>query len=256
MFLLVSSALCTLVMAQYNIPHGVVGNGGGVVRDGNVLYCTAGQLAVGSSSGGTFICNHGFWYPAAISSTVEVAITSFRGECIDNTVVLYWHADSDALFDGFNVYRERGNSGVYERINDEMILPAEECTYSDGNVEPGETYCYRIGALQQNDEYFSIDLVISIPPKSLTLYQNFPNPFSAGTSIKCFLPAANVVTIEIFNVSGQRIKTLVDREKRKGFFVAEWDGRDTKGNFVSSGVYLCKITVQQKTLARKMILLR
>jgi len=250
------TAFSSALPAAYDIPHSVVCSGSGVIGDGTIGYCTAGQLAAGISSNTAYTCKHGFWYPAGISSTVDVAISSFRAEQVDGAVLLYWHAKADAPFEGFHVYRELRDTGMYERINDEKIVPAVECMYRDGDIEPGNTYRYRIGAVQGEDEFFSADLVISIPPQALTLYQNFPNPFKTATSIRCYLPSAGTVTLEIFDVSGRRIRTIMNREKRKGFFVAEWDGRDMRGNPVSSGVYLYRLTSRQKTLSRKLIVLR
>jgi hypothetical protein len=255
LFLSVLFILSAPVMAQYEVPNGVISNGAGICSGSHVVYCTAGQPVIGHSMG-THTCHHGFWYPAGITSSVDVAITSFQGEYIDDSVVLYWHAQADASFDGFNVYRKMINANLFVRINDELIPPAAEGMYTDGDVSPGTTYLYRIEALQGNELFLSVELTVSLPPKALTLYQNYPNPFNPSTSIRCYVPGESIVTLEIFDVSGQRVATLVNREKRKGYILVNWDGRDAKGNPVSSGVYLYKLTVPKGTLSKKMILLR
>jgi hypothetical protein len=255
LFLLALSILSVPAMAQYNVPNGVFSNGAGISSGSHIVYCTAGQPVIGYSTG-SHTCHHGFWYPAGITSSVDVAITSFRGEYIEDAVVLHWHAQADASFDGFNVYRKRINADLFVRINDELISPAAEGTFTDNDVMPGNTYQYRIEALQGDDVFLSVELTMSLPPKALTLYQNYPNPFNPSTSIRCFIPVESVVTLEIFDVSGQRVTTLVDREKRKGYILVNWDGKDMKGNAVSSGVYLYKLSVPKGTLSKKMVLLR
>jgi hypothetical protein len=242
-------------MAQYEVSNGVFSNGAGISSGSHIVYCTAGQPVIGHSTG-SHTCYHGFWYPAGITSSVDVAITSFWGEFIEDAVVLHWQAQADASFDGFNVYRKCNGTTLFVQINDELIPPASEGTYTDGDVMPGNTYLYRIEALQGDGVFLSVDLTMSLPPKALTLYQNFPNPFNPSTSIRCFIPVLSVVSLEIFDVSGQRVTTLINREKRKGYILIDWDGKDANGNPVSSGVYLYKLTVPKGTLSKKMILLR
>jgi hypothetical protein len=256
LFLLVLFTSSVPVMAQYDVPHGVVSNGAGISSGGHVVYCTVGQSVIGYSKGASYTCQHGFWYPAAVSSKVEVAFTSFWGEYLDDVVVLHWRAQADASFDGFNVYRKQTEPDLFVRINDELILPTSEYEYTDSDVTPGNKYLYRIEALQGDDVFLSVDLTMSLPPKALTLYQNFPNPFNPSTSIRCFIPVESVVTLEIFNAAGQRVVTLMEQEKREGYILISWDGRDMKGNPVSSGVYLYRLTVPKGSLSKKMILLR
>ncbi|HSG28938.1 MAG TPA: T9SS type A sorting domain-containing protein [Candidatus Krumholzibacterium sp.] len=220
-----------------------------------MIYCTAGQLAIGYSAG-SHNCYHGFWYSAWITSSVDVAITSFWGEYIEGAVVLHWQAQVDATFDGFNVYRKQGDTAHFVRINNELISPGAEGLYTDCDVIPGNTYLYRIEALQGIDVFSSFDLAVSVPPKALTLYQNFPNPFNPSTSIRCYIPGENFVTLDVFDVSGRRVVTLLDSERCREYVLVNWDGKDSKGNPVSSGVYLYRLTVSKVTLTKKMVLLR
>ena len=67
--------LSTPLLAQYEVPNGVVSNGANICSGSHVVYCTAGQPVIGHSMG-THTCHHGFWYPAGITSSVDVAITT------------------------------------------------------------------------------------------------------------------------------------------------------------------------------------
>jgi len=93
-------------------------------------------------------------------------------------------------------------------------------------------------------------------PTDFNLSQNYPNPFNASTQIRYTLPEAAHVKIEIFNVLGQRVKVLVDEFQTAGYKQILWDGRNEKGQGVSSGVYLYKISAGDYNEVLKMSLLK
>ncbi|MEA1971855.1 MAG: FlgD immunoglobulin-like domain containing protein, partial [Candidatus Cloacimonadota bacterium] len=70
---------------------------------------------------------------------------------------------------------------------------------------------------------------------------NYPNPFNPTTTIKYFLPKDDFVNLSIFNIKGQKVKTLVNSIKEKGNNSIEWNGKDENNNSVSSGIYFYKI---------------
>lgn len=90
----------------------------------------------------------------------------------------------------------------------------------------------------------------------LRLAQNYPNPFNAGTVISFSLPQRSHVSVDVFNILGQRVKRLVNEDRLAGAYRVEWDGSDRSGNQVASGVYLYRLDAGGRSLARKMILLR
>jgi len=93
-------------------------------------------------------------------------------------------------------------------------------------------------------------------PMDWHLSQNYPNPFNAETIIKYQLPEASKVTLSIYNLSGQEVVRLVDEEKNGGFHQVQWDGKDSMGRSVTSGVYVYRITVDKYEKGRKLVLLR
>ena len=88
------------------------------------------------------------------------------------------------------------------------------------------------------------------------LLPNIPNPFNPSTTIRYVLPARDRVRVGIYDVSGRRVVTLVDREEAAGQYSVPWDGTDAKGSRVASGVYLLRVEAGKQTLARKMVLLK
>ena len=93
-------------------------------------------------------------------------------------------------------------------------------------------------------------------PTSYALGQNYPNPFNPGTMIDYALPNAGHVTLEIFNVLGQEVRTLVNEFNTAGLHTVEWDGRSNDGATVSTGIYLYRIQASEFTQTRKMILVK
>ena len=82
-------------------------------------------------------------------------------------------------------------------------------------------------------------------PTSFTIYQNYPNPFNPQTAIKYDLPSECFVTVEIFNVIGQRIKLISSQIQGPGSFQIEWYGIDDHGKIVESGIYFYRITARK-----------
>jgi len=242
--------------AQYNIPHGTFSNGGGVRSGSNYSYDTAGQSAVGVSSGGSYVVQSGFWYNAAISSTVDVAITSFAGRLADDAIVLSWRVTASTPFIGFNIYRSDGDNEELKKINTELIPPDAGDEYRDEDVVPGKTYNYQIGAVDEFSESYSFILTLSMPPKPLTLDQNYPNPFNPSTTISFYLPAAQRVALIVYDVQGRRVKTLIDGNKEMGTHKIVWNGTNDRGADVGSGVYFYRLVTGKKVLTKKLVMLR
>ncbi len=88
------------------------------------------------------------------------------------------------------------------------------------------------------------------------LSQNAPNPFTSSTNIEFFAPKSGNATLEIFDVNGKLIKTLVDGTVDAGRNVYPWDGTDEKGRGVASGAYTYRLTSGATVLSRTMILMR
>ncbi len=93
-------------------------------------------------------------------------------------------------------------------------------------------------------------------PTSYGLRQNYPNPFNPTTTISYSLESRGFVEISIYNVRGQRVRTLVSYEHDAGSHKVVWDGKNESGKGVSSGMYFYKMTSGDHVSARKMLLLK
>jgi hypothetical protein len=115
---------------------------------------------------------------------------------------------------------------------------------------------------------FGLDVLTSVTeerngiPASYELSQNYPNPFNPTTRIRFALPYESTVRLTVFNILGQEVVTLVDGQQNAGYFNATWDGRNSFGNSVASGVYFyrLKATAANREAAftnlKKMLLLK
>jgi hypothetical protein len=93
-------------------------------------------------------------------------------------------------------------------------------------------------------------------PGEFSLSENYPNPFNPETKIGYSLPRACRVRLEIFNILGQRLRTLVDEDHAAGRAEVIWDGKDDSGKEVSSGIYFYRLRAEDFTEAKKMLLLK
>ena len=91
-------------------------------------------------------------------------------------------------------------------------------------------------------------------PTDFALGQNYPNPFNPSTIIPYQLPSAGHVRLDVFNVLGQRLATLVDAERSVGVHTAQWDGTDAAGRAVGTGVYIYRLSSGGMTESRRMVL--
>jgi len=95
-----------------------------------------------------------------------------------------------------------------------------------------------------------------LTPDEYALYQNYPNPFNPATTVRYDLPIPGRVRLEIFNILGQTVATLIDKDMPAGTFTAEWEGRNRDGGTVASGIYIYRLTAGTYTAMKKMMLLR
>jgi len=101
-----------------------------------------------------------------------------------------------------------------------------------------------------------IDGTVAAVPQKFVLEANYPNPFNPSTTIRFGLPKAAHVTVEIYNLLGQRVRKIDLGKMVPGYHQIVWDGRTEKGNLCSSGVYLFRLKAGNYSAARKMMLLR
>jgi len=98
-------------------------------------------------------------------------------------------------------------------------------------------------------------------PGQFYLYPNYPNPFNAITVIPFDLPHPSFVTLDIYNIMGKKVCTLLAHQKPVGHFEVQWDGTDELNQAVASGIYFCKLQITNlsggvSVQVRKLVLVR
>ena len=93
-------------------------------------------------------------------------------------------------------------------------------------------------------------------PQKFQLFQNYPNPFNSDTTIRYHLSQPGKVRLQIFDTMGRLVHTLIDHQQQASDYQIRWDGTDNEGLKVSTGVYLCQLTVDEHRLTNKLILIK
>ena len=93
-------------------------------------------------------------------------------------------------------------------------------------------------------------------PKEFAVKQSYPNPFNPSVTIVYALPTDGQVTIDIYDIVGRKILTLLNEQKQAGYHSAVWFGQDGQGKPAASGVYFCKVQFGTESAVKKLLLLK
>jgi FlgD Ig-like domain len=193
-------------------------------------------------------------------NVVPVELTSFTATVIGNAVQLNWHTATELNNQGFEI--ERKAEGDWVRIG---YVPGFGTTteprnysFSDENVSKG-TYTYRLkqldfgGGFTYSDE---VSVEVDFTPTEYALSQNYPNPFNPSTTILYQVPKAGDVSIVIYNMLGQEVRTLFNGQIAAGSYEVQWNGLNDAGTKMSSGSYIYRMTAGDFVESKEMILLK
>ena len=117
------------------------------------------------------------------------------------------------------------------------------------------TYYWCVRASNANGKYsnyskiatFTIKSITAVTnknnsvPKEFAVSQNYPNPFNPSTVINYALPKSSLVTIKIYNILGQEVKTLINGQRQPGYYTVQWNGDNNSGRTVASGMYIYRV---------------
>jgi hypothetical protein len=176
--------------------------------------------------------------------------------------VIYNDSENSALGWGF---AETDGSGYYQFdgiVEGTWLIGVYQPGYDSDPLLREATVFFGLPATDQD---FQLVAATSVPqvgeasqPDQYYLFPNRPNPFNDQTLIAYRLSSQTTqpVTVKIFNVLGQEVRTLVDEPQKAGLHLARWDGRDAQGLSVAAGIYLCELQAGGARLVQKMVLLK
>ena len=185
--------------------------------------------------------------------TTSAFIAAFDAMVAGDGVQLSWRIVSNETVLGFRLYRTDG--AVESLIADGIDAGAS--SFVDATILPGRSYGYVLAAiLEDGAETRSFVRTVDTPALALALEQNRPNPFNPSTQIPFTLEQTGRVVVRVFDVAGSHVATVFDGQLAEGRQTVDWDGRDVRGHKVASGVYLYTLSTEQRTLSKKMVMLK
>ena len=178
---------------------------------------------------------------------------------LNNKIKLTWKDNSNSE-SGFIIQRKKGDSSSTNNFIAIDTVSANDTSYTDASVKDSVIYTYRICAFNSDttssfSNYTTGSVITSVGNnnvvKQYALYQNYPNPFNPSTNIRYQIPKAGLVTIDIYNILGQKVKTLLNKYQAEGKYSIKFDASD-----LTSGIYFCRLKVNQFTDVKKLILIK
>jgi hypothetical protein len=193
----------------------------------------------------------------AITTPVELA--TFDYKLVANGVRLNWRTVSETNNYGFEIERKADDATDFTKIGFVKGFGTtnrpQSYTFIDKNVAAGQ-FEYRLKQIDQDGQFmYSQSLQVELTgPADFALNQNYPNPFNSETTISFALKTMNSpnsaasqeydVEITVFNILGQKVRTLLSEQKSAGRYAIKWDGRDELDQQVSGGMYFYRILVK------------
>ena len=129
-------------------------------------------------------------------------------------------------------------------------------SFTDKNLVGGSKFMYRLKQIDIDGTFEYTDAVeVEVLPTKYELFQNYPNPFNPSTNIKFSLPEDTKLAINIYNLLGERVATVLNEELKAGFHQIEFNS-NSAGYSLASGVYIYSIESNNFSKVKKMILMK
>ena len=180
---------------------------------------------------------------AAIAATVE-----------DGCAKVVWLA-ADAASIQFTVQRRLGD-GDWSDLGTERADGTGNVTHRDCDVQPGATYAYRLEWLDAGTTRHTepISLAIDATPR-LVLALPAPNPIVREASLEFTLPSGGHVRLEVLDLAGRRVATILDGSELAGVHRVAWRPAAGEGGRLSPGCYVLRLSVEGRTVSRRVVVL-
>jgi len=127
----------------------------------------------------------------------------------------------------------------------------EDYIFENFVIEAGDTKTHNITMISTTNEHNEITV-----PIVTALLTNFPNPFNPSTTIAFSLSNVGNVEINVYNVRGQRVRSLLNEQRETGHHKVIWDGTDNNGRIVGSGIYFYRMSAGEYQSVRRMVLMK
>jgi len=206
-----------------------------------------------------------YYYSANWGNTTgfcpKIVVSEFWAKCENNKVKIGWIGTQSDDLTGLYILRSLDSLSGYERISGEPLNVDGANVFIDNTIQATGCYYYTYELLYADGrtvrafDYASVKIAL---PETFSLSQNYPNPFNMGTRIDYSLTGseAGKVKLDIHDILGRKICTIIDEEQEAGFYEVFWDGYDSEGNTVGSGIYFYKLMTTGREETRKMMVIK
>ena len=186
---------------------------------------------------------------------MPVELSSFTVDAVNGEVTLNWTTATETNNRGFEIERKSSTSG-YQKVGYVAgfgtTTEPKSYTYSDKDLGTG-SYTYRLKQvdLDGSSKYSNeVDVQVSVPAE-FALEQNYPNPFNPATIIKYSIPQDQQVKLNVYNLLGQNVITLVNGLQKAGQHEVNFNAAN-----LASGVYFYKLEAGTRSSIKKMLLMK
>ncbi|HMB71163.1 MAG TPA: FlgD immunoglobulin-like domain containing protein, partial [bacterium] len=219
------------------------------------MYFVADVDTAGTSS--TSDDFEGFFCIGVDMEPTAIGLSALHAAPVPQTrdVQVSWSTSYEVSHDGFHVYRSLQPSSGYECVTVDLIRE-RPYVFTDSNLRANTTYFYKVGAVDvagHEDLYGPVQVTTPKWALRSVLFAARPNPFSNRTDIHFTLSNRSPVRLDVFDVGGRLVRTLVDEPRDAGEHRASWDGRSATGAPVSAGVYFYRLNTDDLSETRKIV---
>lgn len=194
-----------------------------------------------------------------------IELNNFDAKSLAGRVVLTWSTMSESENLGFHIYKAPSLNGPRTRVNQSLIRGAinsetrHDYSFEDVVVEDGVRVYYWLvdvatdGTVQYHGP---VQVTTKAAPDNYAVKQNFPNPFNPATTITFQIKEKGHVFVSIYDIRGRQIRELVNETRTAGEYQVVWDGQNSNGFQVASGLYFFNVRCNGFQQTKKMTLMK
>lgn len=191
--------------------------------------------------------------PADVPLPVE--LTSFSAKVQGSAVKLEWKSATEVNSYGYEIQKKTSEDnwtkvGFVEGAGNSNS--PKKYSFVDKNLVGGTKFVYRLKIIDIDGTFeYSDEVTVEVKPAKFELLQNYPNPFNPSTNIRFTLPETQNVKLDVYNMLGEKVATLLDRKMDAGFHSINFDASQ-----LSNGIYIYRLQTDKSVQIKKMILMK
>ena len=186
---------------------------------------------------------------------LPVELTSFAAKVQGTSVKLEWKSATEVNSYGYEIQKKTGENnwtkvGFVEGAGNSNS--PKKYSFVDKNLVGGTKFVYRLKIIDIDGSFeYSDEINVEVKPSKFELMQNYPNPFNPTTNIRFTLPESQNVKLDVYNMLGEKVATLLDRKMEAGFHSVNFDASQ-----LSNGIYIYRLQAGNNVQVRKMLLMK